>query len=177
MNQPVSPLQERIEAGFALGKLLDDADRFDEAFACFAQANALVKQTPAALDESFDGDNLHRVVNRIIQGSHPAFFAQRHQWGEASELPVFIVGMPRSGTTLVEQIAASHPAVFGAGELTDIGRIAVELAPEERRATRQGWDAASIARASRAHVKHLHRWTARPCGSSTRCLATSSILD
>jgi len=155
LNQPRLPAQERIEAGFALGKLLDDADRFDEAFTCFAQANALVKQTPAAQDGIFDGENLHRVVDRMIQGSHPAFFAQRHQWGEASDLPVFIAGMPRSGTTLVEQIAASHPAVFGAGELTDIGRIAEELAAEERRAARQGWDAASIARASRAHVKHL----------------------
>jgi hypothetical protein len=53
--------------------------------------------------------------------------AARAGLGDASEVPVFIVGMPRSGTTLVEQILASHGAVFGAGELTDVGAIAQAL--------------------------------------------------
>ena len=52
------------------------------------------------------------------------FLATRQGFGDDSEVPVFIVGMPRSGTTLVEQIAASHPAVFGAGERDDIGALA-----------------------------------------------------
>jgi tetratricopeptide (TPR) repeat protein len=155
LNQPGLPLQERIEAGFALGKLLDDADRFDEAFANFARANALVRETPAGPDEVFDGAKLHRVVDRMIEGSPPAFFARRRDWGEASELPVFIVGMPRSGTTLVEQIAASHPAVHGAGELGEIGRIAAQLSPGERRAAGQGWDAGSIATAARDYLRHV----------------------
>jgi len=155
LGQVDLPLKERIEAGFALGKLLDDAGRFDEAFPCFARANALLKQTPAAADQPFDGEKLHQVVDRIIEGSTPQFFAHRRHWGQASELPVFIVGMPRSGTTLIEQIAASHPAVFGAGELTDIGRIAADLASEESRVAEQGWDAESIAKASHAHIERL----------------------
>lgn len=57
----------------------------------------------------------------------PSLFAQSRDWGDPSELPVFIVGMPRSGTSLVEQIAASHPDVFGAGELRDVGNIATSL--------------------------------------------------
>src|SRR5260370_583121 len=155
LDQPGLPVVERIEAGFALGKLLDNGDRFDEAFAYFAQANTLLKQRPAAADEVFHADRLHRVVDRMIQGFTPGFFADRHEWGKASELPIFIVGMPRSGTTLIEQVAASHPAVYGAGELTDIGRIAVERASGENRATAQGWDAEAIAKASRAHLQHL----------------------
>ncbi len=145
-----------MEAGFALGKLLDDADRFDEAFPCFVQANALLKQLPAAADEAFDGDKLRRTVDQLIQGFTPRFFAARRQWVAASELPVFIVGMPRSGTTLVEQIAASHPAVFGAGELRDIGGIARTLAADEAgRLTAKSWDAQAIARASAAHLEQL----------------------
>jgi tetratricopeptide (TPR) repeat protein len=155
LKQPGLALQERAAAGFALGKLLDDAARFDEAFACFARANALLKQTPAAAHDPFDGAQLRRGVDRMIQSFTPSFFAQRRSWGEASERPVFIVGLPRSGTTLVEQIAASHPAVFGAGELTDIGQIAVGLSPREGSATGQGWDAGSIARAAGAHLQRL----------------------
>jgi tetratricopeptide (TPR) repeat protein len=154
LNQSGLHWRERMEAAFALGKLLDDADRFDEAFACFAQANDLMKQTPAAGDEIFDADYLHLLVHQMVESSHPQFFAERRQWGEPSELPVFIVGMPRSGTTLVEQIAASHPAVFGAGELTDIGRIASELTSGKTRAGHR-WDAESIATASRAHLQRL----------------------
>ena len=156
LNQTSLPLQDRVEAGFALGKLLDDADRFDEAFPCFAEANSLLKPSRAAAGEAFDGDKLRTAVDRMIQGFTPRFFADRRRWGEASALPVFIVGMPRSGTTLVEQISASHPAVFGAGELRDIGRLAAALSTDEAgRITASGWDAAAFATASAAHLEHL----------------------
>ena len=65
-------------------------------------------------------------MNRSPQFT-PKFFAHSRDWGESSELPVFVVGMPRSGTSLVEQIAASHPEVFGAGERRDMGNIAASL--------------------------------------------------
>jgi tetratricopeptide (TPR) repeat protein len=154
-NQSNLPLVERIEAGFALGKLLDDADRFNEAFACYQQANGLLKQWRPTADEGFDADKLHRVVDGMTEGYTTQFFGQRSLWGEATELPVFIVGMPRSGTTLIEQIAASHPSVFGAGELTDIGRMAEELALKESPTSGRGWNAASIAKAASAHLKRL----------------------
>jgi hypothetical protein len=85
----------------------------------------------------------------------PQFFAERQSWGERSDLPVFIVGMPRSGTTLVEQIAASHRAVFGAGELPDIGRLAASLAQGKDLAAAEGWTADAITAMAKAHLDHL----------------------
>jgi tetratricopeptide (TPR) repeat protein len=154
LNKPALPLGEHIDAAFGLGKLLDDADRFDEAFGYFVQGNALMKQRPAGTDEVFDADKLHRMVDRMIQRFTPEFLA-KHRWGEASELPVFIVGMPRSGTTLVEQVAASHSSVFGAGELSDIGRMAAELSSEEKQFGERVWNLERIARGSRKHLQHL----------------------
>jgi len=74
------------------------------------------------------GDTLDgQKVDESIARWTPDFFARTRDWGEPSELPVFIVGMPRSGTSLVEQIASSHPDVFGAGELRDIANISKSL--------------------------------------------------
>src|SRR5208283_5426146 len=55
-------------------------------------------------------------VNQMIMACTPDFFERVHGFGLESELPVFVVGLPRSGTTLIEQILASHGQVFGAGE-------------------------------------------------------------
>lgn len=167
LHQSDLPLLDRVDAGFALGKLLDDSDRFDDAFASFAQVNELLKQTPATAEESFDADKLHRGVDQMMRGFSTQFFAQVPKCGETSELPVFIVGMPRSGTTLVEQIAASHPAIFGAGELKDIARISLQLASAKRPSEygsadeknpavlRRVCDTESIANASREHLQYL----------------------
>jgi hypothetical protein len=57
----------------------------------------------------------------------PDYFAARANIGETSEVPVFVLGMPRSGTTLVEQIIASHPAAHGAGELEELGWLAANM--------------------------------------------------
>jgi tetratricopeptide (TPR) repeat protein len=154
LRQPELCDNDRIIAGFALAKLLDEADRFDEAFDCLSAANSLFKTTRAAAGERFDADVLHRTVGRMVEAFTPDFFSHRRAWGDPSEVPVFIVGMPRSGTTLVEQIAASHPAVFGAGELSDIAHLAIAL-PGQDRATGQAWDAASIAKASRTYLERL----------------------
>jgi tetratricopeptide (TPR) repeat protein len=155
LNEAGLPVGERTAAGFALGKLLDEADRFDEAFGCLSAANLLFKESRASAGEHFDGDLLKRTVARMTQSFTPEFFAQRQSWGETSELPVFIVGMPRSGTTLVEQIAASHPDVFGAGELPDIARLAGSISQGEDLATGQGWTSEAIAKASKSHLAQL----------------------
>jgi tetratricopeptide (TPR) repeat protein len=155
LGQPDLPAVERISAGFALGKLLDEADRFDEAFACFSASNLLFKETRAAAGEHFDAELLARTIDRMTGSFTPAFFADRRGWGEDSELPVFIVGMPRSGTTLVEQIAASHPDVFGAGELPDVSRLAVGMSHGEDLATGRGWTAGDVGAAARKHLAHL----------------------
>ena len=68
---------------------------------------ALFKEVSARQNEYFDGDDLHRKVNAMIQTFTLDYFQTRSDFGQKSELPVFIVGMPRSGTTLVEQIVAA----------------------------------------------------------------------
>lgn len=120
--------KDRIVAGFSLGRLLDNADRYDEAFRTYEVANAQVRQTWPATGDRFDRLSFTRWVDLLISTYTPEYFESVTDRGIATELPVFIVGMPRSGTTLVEQICASHSLVFGAGERHDIDRIATTLA-------------------------------------------------
>jgi tetratricopeptide (TPR) repeat protein len=115
--------RDRIIAGFALGKLLDNADRYDEAFSRYDAANKACQEMNAAAGNRFDIAAFRRRVDLLIDYHTPEYFAERPGINR-SELPVFVVGMPRSGTSLVEQILATHSQVFGAGELHDIGRIA-----------------------------------------------------
>ncbi len=102
---------------FALFKAYDDTKRYDAAFAELDKANRSWRPH-LAYDEKAELQSLARIAGQftpqILQ--HPA--------AGASALPVFVVGMPRSGTSLVEQILASHPEVHGAGELGDLGAIA-----------------------------------------------------
>ena len=127
----------RIDAGFALGMLLDNADRYDEAFSCFAQANTLYHDLLAASGERHDRAAVRRQVDGLIQSCTAEFFSMVEDEGNRSEAPVFIVGMPRSGTSLIEQIAASHSRVAGAGELPDLGQI-VDALQAHGRDRRQG---------------------------------------
>lgn len=118
--------QEQMFLHFALGKALADVGQHERAFTHQLQANAIkrldftdqqVATTLAKVDQiqaTFSSD-----VIRSIRGV-----------GDPSPVPVFIVGMPRSGTSLVEQILASHPGVFGAGELQVFGRLAASVAPD-----------------------------------------------
>lgn len=123
LADPTSPVMARIDAGFALGTLFDNADRYDEAFPCFSQANALYGELLAQAGESHDRAAFRLHIDSLIEFCTPELYATLEERGNPAATPVFVVGMPRSGTTLVEQIAASHSRVAGAGELPDIGRI------------------------------------------------------
>jgi tetratricopeptide (TPR) repeat protein len=107
------PLRHEINLHFALGKYFDDVERYDEAFGHFRQAHELAKRYGA----KYDADKLARRVDRLISIFDEPFVSTSAARGLPSEPPVFIIGMPRSGTSLAEQILASHPAVFGAGEV------------------------------------------------------------
>ncbi len=99
---------------YALGKCLDDLKSYDEAFAQYQRANAIGKQHRRAYDRA----RQQRLTDELIETFGRGWIQRARARGLASHKPVFIVGMPRSGTSLAEQILASHPAVFGAGELT-----------------------------------------------------------
>jgi tetratricopeptide (TPR) repeat protein len=145
---------DRITGGFALGRLLDTAGRFDEAFARYASANAVVRQNWPQNGDGFDAKLFSGSVNRLIEAYTPKRLADAAANGSVSELPVFIVGMPRSGTTLVEQICASHSQILGAGELVHIPRIAIDL---KRHRDDEASKALARRRAADAHVLRLYR--------------------
>src|SRR5271155_975843 len=155
LESPERPTSDRISAGFTLGRLLDNADRCDEAFPCFAKANALRRQLRAEAGERFDPGASRREVDQLIATCTPALFSAVEAWGNHAEEPVFIVGMPRSGTTLVEQIAASHSQVFGAGERKDIDRIFRELFARNLDTRVAQWDAAFARGLADRHIAQL----------------------
>jgi tetratricopeptide (TPR) repeat protein len=113
-------LPDRISAHFALGKAYLDIQDAARAFHHFDAGN---RQKRASF--TYDSVATTQWMARIADTFTPELLARLQGTGEASELPVFIVGMPRSGTTLIEQIVSSHPQVTGAGELSAL-RLVVE---------------------------------------------------
>ncbi|RUT98650.1 tetratricopeptide repeat protein [Mesorhizobium sp. USDA-HM6] len=101
----------------AAGKVLNDLRRYKEAMDHFKKGNQ-------ARDQKFDVGSYRRWVDAMIETFTPELVASLAAYGNPSEVPVFVVGMPRSGTTLTEQICASHPDVHGAGELSKLRRVA-----------------------------------------------------
>jgi len=110
----------RKQLHFSLGRLYDEGKRYDEAFTQFRQANDL---KPVV----FDRDIHTAAIDSLIDAYTAETLAGFPTTGSDSQRPVFIVGMPRAGTTLVEQILSCHSAVFGAGELPYIGQMAVSM--------------------------------------------------
>jgi tetratricopeptide (TPR) repeat protein len=108
------PLGHEINLRFALGKYFDDTQRYDQAFGEYFRANEMSKRYGG----TYDASALTGRIGEIMGTVDASFLRQWSPQGSASERPVFIIGMPRSGTSLCEQILASHPAVFGAGEVT-----------------------------------------------------------
>jgi len=111
---------ERCFAHFAVGKIYDDMDQSARAFAHYREGNRLKGRTYDAGAECRNFERLREVFDRGL-------FERFAHHGHESDMPVFVVGMPRSGTTLVEQVLASHPAAFGAGERNDMESIARTL--------------------------------------------------
>jgi tetratricopeptide (TPR) repeat protein len=111
-----SGLRPRQEIGlrYAIGKYFDDVQDFDQAFANFRRANELTKLRRAP----YDREQLTKIVDLIIRHYDAEWVSRPRPNPLESARPIFVVGMLRSGTSLAEQILASHPAVFGGGELT-----------------------------------------------------------
>ncbi|MDP2142531.1 MAG: sulfotransferase [Gallionella sp.] len=109
------PTKDQIFLHFALGKSYDNIKEAGSAFPHYAQGTRMKRQT-YQYDPSIDTRNIEGLI-RIFDAET---LNRLRGNGNPSERPIFIVGMPRSGTTLTEQIIASHPDVHGAGELTDL---------------------------------------------------------
>jgi len=118
--------EDRFHLDFALGKAMHDAGRTDDAFRHYSAANALRLES-----QPYDRDKISRTVDRCIDLFTAEAFAERPGGCSAPD-PIFIVGMPRAGSTLMEQILASHSLVEGTSELPDIPALARKVGPYPR---------------------------------------------
>jgi len=122
LSEPQITEAEAVHCQFALGNVHQAAEDFDRAFEHFAAGNRLRRKAV-----TYDSRQYSEYVDRLIESYSEALFRHPPVPGSGSERPVFIVGMPRSGTTLVEQIVSSHPDVHGAGELKGLVEIQAAL--------------------------------------------------
>ena len=118
---------DRYHLCFALGKALEDCGDYTGSFGYYERGNALKKQ-----ESRFSIDSLERTVQAQKALCTREFFAARTGWGCAAPDPIFIVGLPRAGSTLLEQILASHSQVEGTMELAEIPRLVHHLNGREQ---------------------------------------------
>ena len=121
--------EDRFHFDFAAGKALEDEGRFEASFQHYLQGNAL-RRAGIEYDAERNTAQLESHKALLI----PEFFAARQGYGTPAPDPIFIVGLPRSGSTLLEQILSSHSAVEGTMELPDITAMAATLGQEGVRA-------------------------------------------
>lgn len=121
------PIDDQCRLNFALAQIFDKSTAYDEAFAHCRRANELRAEIDRRCGIGFDPNLQRQFTDRMMAAFTPDYFKHVSSFGLDSEVPVFIVGMMRSGTSLAEQILASHPQVHGAGELPDIGRLSNAL--------------------------------------------------
>lgn len=160
-----APIENAIRLHFALGKAHEDRDDAPRAFDHYRQGNAL-----RASIAPYDPAMITQWVERSEQSFTAEFFAERAGWGHPATDPIFVIGMQRSGSTLVEQILASHPSVEGTAELTEIPNL-VRALGESASAAGQKYEEALAAfgpervrelGASYLADTRIHRRTDRP---------------
>ncbi|WP_413205715.1 sulfotransferase [Rhodospirillum sp. A1_3_36] len=110
------------DLAYAAGKVWDDRKQWDRAFDAYAKANHLQK-----MECSFDIDRHEALVDALCRLFQRGYWDAQADLGDPTEVPVLVVGLPRSGTTLTERIIASHPKAAGAGELLHFGRLEKSL--------------------------------------------------
>jgi tetratricopeptide (TPR) repeat protein len=157
--------EDRLHLHYALGKAMEDRGAWAPSFEHYA-AGAQVRRSLSPYDPELE----ESLARRSIRAFTPAFFADRRDGGSPARDPIFIIGLPRSGSTLIEQILASHSAVEGVMELPDIGVIAAGLFAGSR-APVEAYPAllADLSSAERTRLGDLyvertqiHRKTGRP---------------
>ena len=150
MQQALDGEPERTDAAqlnFALGRAFEQRAEYPQAFGYYARGNALRR-----LDAPFDIAGFEQRTARICRFFDRAYFAARRGGGDPDPAPIFIVGLPRSGSTLIEQILASHSRVEGTMELPNIIHMVHEF--EDTTADRDGYPE-SLANAAPAALRAL----------------------
>ena len=122
IDDPSLPSIDHIHLNFALGKHYEDQQAFDQAFYYYETGNTLKQQQTA-----YDGKLLSDRLQLQQQHCDETLFRNRPDTGNPAPDPIFILGLPRSGSTLLEQILASHPLVEGTQELPNIAAFAFDL--------------------------------------------------
>jgi tetratricopeptide (TPR) repeat protein len=125
VSPDISPA-DRYHMCFALGKALEDRAEYAESFVYYERGNALKK-----IECRYKSEPLERNARQQAAVCTREFFAARADFGVADPAPIFVVGLPRSGSTLIEQILASHSQVEGTMELADIPRLVQDLQGRE----------------------------------------------
>lgn len=137
---------ERIRLCFALGKAREDTGNYDNAFAAYALGNGLKRQ-----QINYNEAALVRNTDAIIAGFDAKMAKGKKTAGSQDVTPIFVLGMPRSGTTLTEQILCSHPDVAGAGEVSHLADTVAEFTGGNAEADYTAW----LAKADDAALKSL----------------------
>ncbi|MEO6388524.1 MAG: sulfotransferase [Croceibacterium sp.] len=114
-GEPAPEHDDRLHLHFALGKAYGDAGQADASFRHFAAGNQLRKD-----EHGFDPGAITEQVDSVIATLTPAFLSQRADWGDPAPDPIFIIGLPRAGSTLIEQILSCHSQIEGTMELPDM---------------------------------------------------------
>ena len=118
--------EDRAHLCFALGKALEDRNEIEDSWTYYERGNALKRAASNYRPEIFETN-----TRKQIEICTRPFFEQRRDWGDPRPDPIFILGLPRSGSTLVEQILASHSGVDGTQELADVQRMVLEMQGRE----------------------------------------------
>ena len=122
LANPALPTEDRFHIDYALGRALEQSGDYEASFTHYANGARLRRS-----EIHYSADRTHAQLQRTCAILTPAFFAARAGWGCQDASPIFIVGLPRSGSTLIEQILASHSQVEGTQELPEIANIARHL--------------------------------------------------
>ena len=139
--------EPRVNMRYALAKHLENEERFDEAYVHYREG-AMLRRA----NEAYDPVQNQVLADRTIETFSEAFFAERDGWGVEDDAPILVVGLPRSGSTLIEQILASHPQVDATIELGDLGRCARAIGRAQK--DRKEYPTATV-RLAEEDIEHL----------------------
>jgi tetratricopeptide (TPR) repeat protein len=160
LDDPALHDQGRTSLLFGLAQVADAQGDYRQAALCLDQANQLALEQPRKRGKRYDPAEHDRFLGRLVESFTPELFARLEGAGDPTLQPVFVFGMPRSGTTLVEQVLASHSRVHGAGELRLVRQTFEAIATvvgldEPLPACLAALDAAGVAELARRHLDEL----------------------